>query len=118
MCELDVYSDANWAGCRSTRKSTSGGVVCRGQHLIQAWSRTQIIIALSSSESEFLASVKASVEALGMVAMAEAFADLYQVRLNVDASAALGLFRGKVWGRSGNSTLDPFGCRNSNYEIP
>ena len=58
--ELDVYSDANWAGCRSTRKSTSGGVVRRGQHLIKAWSRNQNIIALNSAESEFLATVKAS----------------------------------------------------------
>ena len=69
VSELDVYSDANWAGCRSTRKSTSSGVVRRGQHLIKARSRNQNIIALSSAESKFLASVKASVEAPGMVAM-------------------------------------------------
>ena len=27
---VDVYADSDWAGCRSSRKSTSGGVLCWG----------------------------------------------------------------------------------------
>ena len=32
--ELTAYVDSDWAGDRVTRKSTSGGMVFRGHHLI------------------------------------------------------------------------------------
>ena len=97
--ELDVFSDANWAGCKTTRKSTSGGVIRRGGHLIKNWSRNQNVIALSTAESEFHATVKAAVEGLGIVAMSEAFGDQFKVRLHVDASAALGIVQRKGVGK-------------------
>ena len=31
---ITVYTDSDWAGYVETRKSTSGGVVCRGSHTI------------------------------------------------------------------------------------
>ena len=31
----DVFSDANWAGCRASRKSTSGGAIQLGTHCIR-----------------------------------------------------------------------------------
>ena len=31
---LDGYTDSDWAGCKRTRRSTSGGVVLHGSHLI------------------------------------------------------------------------------------
>ena len=34
------YSDSDWAGCRVTGKSTSGGVIMIGSHFIKGWSRT------------------------------------------------------------------------------
>ena len=49
---LDVYSDTNWAGCLTTRKSTQGGVIMMGRHCVKSWSSTQAIIALSSGEAE------------------------------------------------------------------
>ena len=33
-----VYSDADWAGCRETRRSTIGGCVKIGSHCIKTWS--------------------------------------------------------------------------------
>ena len=45
---IDIYVDANWAGSRRTRKSTSGGCALLGKHCIKAWSKTQSIIAKSS----------------------------------------------------------------------
>ena len=33
---FDVYTDANWAGCRRTRKSTSGGCIMIGDHCIKS----------------------------------------------------------------------------------
>ena len=97
--ELQVYSDANWAGCRKTRKSTSGGVIMKGRHLLKAWSRNQNIVALSSAESEFHATVKAAMEGLGMITMAASFGDKCTVRLHVDASAALGVIQRKGVGK-------------------
>ena len=48
---IDGWADSDYAGCRRTRKSTSGGVIMLGGHLIKSWSSTQAIIALSSGEA-------------------------------------------------------------------
>jgi hypothetical protein len=34
---LVVYSDADWAGCPDTRKSTSGHAVFLGDNLVSCW---------------------------------------------------------------------------------
>ena len=56
--KIDVYVDTDYAGCRKTRKSTSGGVATLGSHTIKSWSTTQAVIALSSGEAEFYGIVK------------------------------------------------------------
>ena len=43
------------AGDRIARRSTSGGLMQIGTHLIQSWSGTQAVIALSSAEAELYA---------------------------------------------------------------
>ena len=43
---LDVYADTDHAGCLRTRKSTSGGCVVAGQHLLKSWSSTQQRVSL------------------------------------------------------------------------
>ena len=48
---LVVHVDTDFAGCHVTRRSTSGGAACRGQHLIKHWSTTQSTVALSSAEA-------------------------------------------------------------------
>ena len=57
---VTVYSDTDWAGCVRTRKSTSGGCIVVGSHLIKTWSSTQSSVALSSGEAEFYGVVKAA----------------------------------------------------------
>ena len=64
---LRVYTDADWAGCKVSRKSTSGGVMRLGAHTIKSWSKTQTLLALSSGESEFYAALKASAEGIGLL---------------------------------------------------
>ena len=50
---IDVYVDSDYAGCPRTRKSTSGGCVMRGTHLIKSWSNTQNnAINLNSGKAE------------------------------------------------------------------
>ena len=54
---ISGFSDSDFAGCRRTAKSTSGGVAMIGHHYIKSWSTTQKTIALSSGEAEFTALV-------------------------------------------------------------
>ena len=53
--DLDCYVDSDWAGCRRTRKSTSGTVVQILNSTVSFGSRTQGTIALSPDEAELYA---------------------------------------------------------------
>ena len=88
---ITAYSDAGWAGCKTTRKSTTGGCIMIGTHNVKSWSRTQSLIALSSGESELYSALKAAAETLGMLSMAKDFAWKMKGELWGDASAALGI---------------------------
>ena len=59
---VEVYSDTYWSGCVKTRKSTIGGCLLLGKHLIKSWSSTQGLVSLSSGEAEFYGVTKASGE--------------------------------------------------------
>ena len=89
--EADGYSDSNWAGCKSTRKSTSGGAIILGSHLIRAWAKTQATIALSSAEAELFGAVKCGCETLGIAALLNDLGQTVRLRMHMDASAALGI---------------------------
>ena len=62
---INIYSDTDWAGCPKTRKSTSGGVILMGRHILKTYSSTQPAISLSSGEAEFYGVVKAAGAGLG-----------------------------------------------------
>ena len=66
---LDVYSDSGWAGCKATRKSTSGGMLVVDGCCLRSWSSTQATVATSSGEAELYALVKAGAEGLGFQAL-------------------------------------------------
>ena len=55
---INTQVDTDHAGCLRTRKSTSGGVLKLGSHVIRTWSHTQSVIALSSGEAEYYGMVK------------------------------------------------------------
>ena len=97
--EVRMFSDADWAGCRKTRRSTSGGVALFGSHLIRAWSRTQATVALSSAESELNALVKASTEALGLLSLAKEMNIEAAGKVLGDSSAAQGIVARRGTGR-------------------
>ena len=98
--QIITYSDADWAGCKLTRKSTTGGCVMLGTHTIKTWSRTQSLIALSSGESELYATMKAAAETLGILSMAKDFQWELQGEVWGDASAALGIINRKGLGKT------------------
>ncbi len=86
-----VYTDSDWAGDIETRKSTSGGVVCRGSHTISWWCKLQSNIALSSCEAELNAALKGAVEGLNVQRSAASLGDALPLELRTDASAARGV---------------------------
>ena len=71
--EITGYSDSDWAGCRVTGKSTSGGTVMVGSHCVKGWARTPNHVTLSSAEAELIAQVKFSSELLGARSMLRYF---------------------------------------------
>ena len=58
--EITGYSDSDWAGCRVTGKSTSGGALMIGSHFLKGWARTQNHVTTRSAEAELVALVKCS----------------------------------------------------------
>ena len=62
-----------------------------GRHTLKGWSKTQTLIALSSGESEFYVALKASAEAIGLVALMSDLGYIAKGEIWGDASAALGI---------------------------
>ena len=79
----------------------------RGGHLINAWSKTQAVIAKSSAESELYAIVKGSCEGLGVCTLLGDFGQSQpQARLHIDASAAKGIVERKGLGKVRHIDVD------------
>jgi hypothetical protein len=58
------YTDSDWAGCVSDKKSTSGCCFGLGSAVVSWFSQKQKLVALSSAEAEYMAASQASCEAL------------------------------------------------------
>ncbi|XP_071727808.1 secreted RxLR effector protein 161-like [Rutidosis leptorrhynchoides] len=62
--ETQIYTDANWAGEKGDRRSTSGFFTIVGGNLVTWRSKKQKVVSLSSAESEIRGIAKGVVEAL------------------------------------------------------
>ena len=90
--QITTYVDSDWAGNKITRKSTSGGAMFLGKHLIKSWSSTQQVIALSSGEAELYGMLKGATQTKGLISMMADFGEENVVAtVCSDASAAIGL---------------------------
>ncbi|XP_071051333.1 uncharacterized protein [Onthophagus taurus] len=91
---VDGFSDSDWAGDKSDRKSTSGVVVFYGTNIVTWNSRKQSCVALSTAEAEFVAASNAAQEIIFVKGLLKDF----KVRtrdnnLMIDNQSALSLIK-------------------------
>ena len=65
--------DSDHAGCSRMRMSTTGMSAYRGTHVIKGASNTQMVIVVSSRESDVYAMVRGTATALGIKSMAREY---------------------------------------------
>ncbi|GAU43000.1 hypothetical protein TSUD_188740 [Trifolium subterraneum] len=89
--KITCYSDADWAGSPSDRRSTSGYCVLIGGNMISWRSKKQNIVALSSAEAEYRAMAATSKELawLKNLLLELRLGDLQATKLICDNQAAL-----------------------------
>ena len=99
---LRVYTDADWGGCKTTRKNISGGVVMRGGHCIKFRAKTQSSITLSTAEAELTALVKGACEAKGIAHVMNDMTgkDGGKIGVYTDASAAMWMVQRQGTGKT------------------
>ena len=79
-----LTTDADWATCKESRGSKSGGTLQLGNHLIAAWSRVQPRIALCSGDAELYAGMRGITETMGFVHLMRG-GSLHRVRRGWDS---------------------------------
>ena len=94
-----AYVDSDWAGCKGTRRSTSGGALFAYGMCVKAWSTTQGVTARSSGEAELYAANKGMTEALGLQQMCKDVGVDLKVVTRTDSDACRGTCRRVGLGR-------------------
>ena len=97
--EVEGFSNSDWAGCKRSGKSTSGGVIKIGEHLIKAWSKTQASVTLSSAEAELVAMCKLAAEMIGIGSLAADLGRDTKIIMYADSSAAIAIAKRRGSGK-------------------
>ena len=96
---IHVHTDSDWAGCKRTRISVSGGVVRLGEAVTRSWSKDQQTVAKSSAEAELYAANYGGEQAVGMQTMLKEMGHIVSIVVHVDSSAAIGVLQRKGIGK-------------------
>ena len=96
---IDLYVDTDFAGCKETRRSTSGGVAMIGGCCVKHYAKTQTTIALSSGEAELHGIAQGCAQALGIQSLCRDMGWSLKIVVHSDATAAIGIARRKGLGR-------------------
>lgn len=84
-----AYSDADWGGDHTDRKSISGMVIYHNENLISWSSRKQQTVSLSSAEAEYISAAMCVSDLLFIKGLSQEFKVLDSVVLFVDNQSAL-----------------------------
>ena len=95
-----VYSDSDWAGDEVTRRSTSGMVIKRGEHLIRHSSTMQTTIGLSSTEAEYYALTKGVAYSLGIQSLFKDWGLNLDIEAFSDSSSAISFAKRRGLGKN------------------
>lgn len=90
-CCLIGYSDADWAGDRTDRKSVSGSAIYHGDNLLAWFCKKQNVVALSTAEAEYIAAALASAELVYLKGLLQNFNCPPDAVLYVDNQSAIKL---------------------------
>ena len=88
-CELEAYSDTDWGGDRTTRRSMSAAVIIRGEHCLEEWTKKQQLMSWSNATSELYAAVKTASEGLDIQSLTKNLKIECKLNLFLDASATM-----------------------------
>ena len=91
ISRLDVWSDADYAGCLRIRKSTSGYYIRFGNATTKTNCKSQAVIALSSGEAEFYGLRIAACNALGEQSVLKDWGILLPIQCWMDANTGLSI---------------------------
>ena len=95
--ELIAYSDADFAGCKLDRKSTSGTCQFLGVNLISWSSKKQNSVALSTAEAEYIAAGSCCAQILWIKQQLEDFGiKLTKTPIRCDNTSAINLTKNPV----------------------
>ena len=88
---IDGYTDADWAGSTTDRRSTSGYFTFVGGNVVTWRSKKQKVVALSSAEAEFRGMVKGLCELLWLKRLLEEIGYSFESPMNLfcDNKAAI-----------------------------
>lgn len=94
---LNAYCDSDFAGDLYTRKSTAGYIIFLGNSPITWCSRLQPIVALSSTEAEFIAAAECVKEVLFISELLkEVINSNVEINLYMDNQSAMSLIKNGV----------------------
>jgi hypothetical protein len=88
---INAHSDSDWASDTLTRKSMSGCVIFHHGNPIHWFSRKQNCVALSSTESEYIAAALSAQELVYLKGLLDEFGEKIVPELYIDNQGALNL---------------------------
>lgn len=83
------YSDSDWGGDKTDRKSVSGAIIFQGNNPISWFSKKQNCVALSSAESEYIAAAATAQDLLNLKGIAKHLKMNAVAKLLVDNKGAI-----------------------------
>ena len=91
-CSLVGYSDSDFAGCKSDRKSTSGTCHLFSNSLVSWHSKKQVSVALSTAEAEYVAAGSCCAQILWLKQQLQDFnIQLKRIPIKCDNTSAINL---------------------------